>query len=164
MKQLLSYIICTLLLSFSVVAKDSYPRQRITVIGGALSSPKVFSIKELEAAKKNLEITIHDPYNKDTLTTFTGFYLKDFLQDYAPKNYKAVRVSAIDGYKIDIPSLDINKSNLFISFKDKSGYLTVDRMGPARIIAPFKGVINRDLLLQLGVYWVWQVKTIEFIK
>lgn len=164
MKTIFTFVLCSLFLSLPLSAKDSYPRQRITVIGGTLSSPKIFSIKEFESAKKTTEITIHDPYNKDIVTTFTGFYLKDFLQDYAPKTYKAVKVSAIDGYKIDIPKADIEKSNLFISYKDKTGYLTVDRMGPARIIAPFKGVISRDLLLQLGVYWVWQVKTLEFIK
>jgi len=163
-RHLLLALVCCNLIYSSVWAKVSYPRQKISITGGTHSSPVALTIKDLEAYKKQDQITIHDPYNKDILTTFYGFYMKDFLNLYAPPAYKSVRVTAIDGYKVDIPKQDIDKSNLFMSYKDKAGFLTVDRMGPARIIAPFKGVINRDLLLQLGVYWVWQVKTIEFIK
>jgi hypothetical protein len=49
-----------------------------------------------------------------------------------------------------------------LAYKDQNGYLTLDRMGPVRIIENRKGKIAKDLLTKIGVNWVWQVKSIEF--
>lgn len=118
----------------------------------------------MEDFKNSVSITIFDPFNKNNQTTFFGFYLVDFIKGYGSPDFKLLRVGAIDGYKVDIPKEEIMKGKLFFTYKDNLGYLTVDRMGPARIIAPVDGIVNKDLLLKIGVYWVWQIKTIEFVK
>lgn len=153
------------LFSTTLFASSAYPRQKI-ILSGSLtkSAPKEISIKDMEALKKPISITIHDPYNKNIKTQFFGFYLTDLIKAYGAPDFKILRVGAIDGYKVDIPKEEITTGNLFYSYKDNLGYLTVDRMGPARIIAPVEGIVNKDLLLKIGVYWVWQIKTIEFIR
>lgn len=166
MKQLMAMALLVLFISLNSFARDtSVPRQKIDLLGETLpTAPKSLSVKDLEALKKPDSITILDPYNKNISTEFFGFYLNDFVKAYGKSEFKILRVAAIDGYKVDIPKADITTGNLFMSYKDKSGYLTVDRMGPARIIAPVKGIIHKDLLLKIGVYWVWQVKSVEFVK
>lgn len=166
MKQFLIIIAVGLSLfhSTSTFARSNYPRQKVFLTGSLLpNAPKSISVKEMEDLKKPISITIYDPYNKNLKTEFFGFYLNDLVKAYG-SDFRILRVGAYDGYKVDIPKEEITKSNLFYSYKDNNGYLTVDRMGPARIIAPVNGIVNKDLLLKIGVYWVWQVKTIEFIK
>lgn len=146
-------------------ARSTYPRQKLSLLGSVLpSAPKEMTIQDLEKFQKPIMITIHDPYDKNKKNDFFGFYISDFVKTYGSPDFKILRVGAIDGYKVDIPKDEISKANLFYAYKDKQGYLTVDRMGPGRIIAPVKGVVNKDLLLKIGVFWVWQVKTFEFVK
>lgn len=165
MKQLMIALSLCLFIFPQAFARSSYPRQKIILSGNILpTTPKEMSIEDLEKFKKPISITIYDPYDKNKNNDFFGFYLKDFIKAYGAPDFKLLRVGAIDGYKVDIPKEEIIRENLFYSYKDKQGYLTVDRMGPGRIIAPVKGIVNKDLLLKIGVYWVWQVKTIEFIK
>ena len=165
MKQLTIALSLCFFIFKHVFARSIYPRQKIILSGNILpSAPKEMSIQDLEKFKKPISITIYDPYDKNKNNEFFGFYLSDFVKAYAASDFKFLRVGAIDGYKVDIPKEEITKGNLFYSYKDKEGYLTVDRMGPGRIIAPVKGIVSKDLLLKIGVYWVWQVKTVEFIK
>ncbi len=166
MKQFVVIAIFSLIFSINLSARDvSVPRQKIGLQGELLASaPKSISVRDLEALRTSESIKIFDPYNKNLETEFFGFYLNELVKTYAKADFKFLRVAAIDGYKIDIPKAEIISANLFLSYKDNKGYLTVDRMGPARIIAPAKGIINKDLLLKIGVYWVWQVKSFEFVK
>lgn len=162
MKQLILILLSTL--SLTSLAQNP-PRQKINLTGELLANaPKVMSITDMEKFQKPISITIFDPYNKNIETPFYGFYLSELVKAYARPDFKTLRVSAIDGYKIDIPKADIEKAQLFVTYRDKNGYLTVDRMGPARIIAPYKGVIKKDVLLKIGVNWVWQIKSFEFMK
>ena len=166
MKQLFITALTTLILLTPAFSKDAgYPRQKINLTGELLpTAPKAISVKDMESFKTQDTVKIFDPYNKNIETEIYGFYLNDFVKNYGKTDFKILRVAAIDGYKVDIPKAAIATGNLFMSYKDKTGYLTVDRMGPARIIAPITGIINKDLLLKIGVYWVWQVKSIEFVK
>ncbi|MBC7713983.1 MAG: hypothetical protein H7177_11635 [Rhizobacter sp.] len=166
MKQLISLMILPFLMISTTFAKDAaYPRQKIDLSGELLpNSPKSISFKDLKELQKPVTLKIFDPYNKNLETAFEGFYLIDLVKKYGKPDFKILRVGAIDGYKVDIPKNEIDSQKLFASYKDEKGFLTVDRMGPLRILAPVKGVVNKDLLLKIGVYWVWQVKTIEFVK
>lgn len=165
MKHLILAVTIGLTLISTAHSRSAYPRQKVILSGHVLpSAPKEVSIKDLEDLKKPISITINDPYDKNTKTEFFGFYLTELVKAYGKPDFKTLRVGAIDGYKVDIPKEEITKSNLFYSYKDNKGYLTVDRMGPGRIVAPVEGIVNKDLLLKIGVYWVWQVKTIEFVK
>ncbi|AUN98963.1 hypothetical protein C0V70_12800 [Bacteriovorax stolpii] len=165
MKKLMLVLLTSLALTTSLFAKDGVPRQKINLLGELLpSAPKAISVKDMEAFKKPESVTIFDPYNKNIKTVFYGFYLHELVKAYAKPDFKTLKVVAIDGYKVDIPKADITSANLFMSYKDDKGYLTVDRMGPGRIIAPVDGIINKDLLLKIGIYWVWQVKSLEFSK
>ncbi len=162
MKQLILILLST----FSLVAlAQNPPRQKVTLAGEILpNAPKILSVSDMEKFQKPITLTIFDPYNKNLETPFYGFFLSELVKAYAKPDFKILRVNAIDGYRVDIPKADIEKAQLFITYKDNAGYLTVDRMGPARIIAPAKGIISKDQLLKIGVYWVWQVKSFEFIK
>lgn len=165
MSKLMLILLTSFALSFSVMAKDGVPRQKVLMTGELLpSAPKTMSVKDFEAFKKAEVVSIHDPYNKNIKTPFYGFYLKDLSKAYAKPGFKTLKIVAIDGYKVDVPASEITNSKLFLSYKDDKGYLTVDRMGPARIIAPVDGIINKDELLKIGVYWVWQVKSFEFVN
>jgi hypothetical protein len=147
---------------FSNLFASQYPRQKVTIKGLTKSkNPTALDVQTIEKLKAPLEIEIFDPYNKNIKTTFTGYYLKDLIELYAQTDYKIINIVAIDGYKVDLPKDEMIKTNLFLAYKDNKGYLSVDRMGPVRIIAPVKGIINKDELLKLGVYWVWQVKSFE---
>ncbi len=141
------------------------PRQKITLFGKVVGNKSIaLSIKDLEDFKKSESITIHDPYNKNIKTTFFGFYLKDLIAKYAQPSATKIKIKAIDGYQVEVPRADVTSAQLFFSFKDNQGYLTIDRMGPVRIVAPFEGIIDKDLLLKVGVNWVWKIKSFEFIN
>jgi hypothetical protein len=171
MKQLISFLVISGFLSTTSLAlakkeETKYPRQKISLSGATLpNTPKSLTVKDLESFKKPAaQVTLYDPYNKNIKTLFYGFYLKDFAKAYGDSQYKTLKIEAIDGYKVDVPRSTIENENLFLTYKDETGYLTVDRMGPARIFAPINGVINKDTLLKIGVYWVWQINKFEFVK
>ena len=166
MKQLFITIVFLAILVPTAFSKEAvYPRQKITLAGELLpSAPVSISVKDMEAFKKPEIVKIFDPYNKNIETNFFGFFLSDLIKAYAKPDCKILRIAAIDGYKVDIPKGELPAANLFVSYKDDKGYLTVDRMGPARIIAPVKNIVQKDVLLKIGVYWVWQIKSFEFIK
>lgn len=158
---LLSLLIC----SITLEASTKIPRQKLYLTGAVVAgTPKTLSMDQLETLFQKKELNLYDPYNKNIQTTFSGFPLDELFKKYASKEVKKISVSAIDGYKVIIPKENITSEKLFLSYKDQNGYLTVDRMGPSRIIGPFEGVIPKDVLLKMGVNWVWQVKEIEFIK
>ena len=160
-------VLLTALLSFllsSSIFATTIPRQKVTLLGKInVKSPQSFSVVDLEKFTKVQKITIHDPYNKNIKTTFEGFYLEELVKKFAQAGTTKIKVKAIDGYQIEISNTDVSKAKLFLIYKDENGYLSVERMGPARIMAPFEGIISKDLLLTLGVNWVWKVKSIEFI-
>jgi hypothetical protein len=53
---------------------------------------------------------------------------------------------------------------MILAIKDQQGYLGVNRMGPTRVIYPIEKMIDKDLLLKIGLHWVWQIKSLEFRK
>ncbi len=158
-------ICCSLVLFFGLISNSmasSYPRQKVTLKGHLKkNSPVTLDVQAIEKFKTPEKLEIFDPYNKNIKTTFWGIYLKDLIDFYSQADYKTIKIVAIDGYKVDLPKDEMLKTNLFLAFKDDRGYLGVDRMGPVRIVAPVKGIINKDELLKIGVYWVWQVKSFE---
>lgn len=158
---LLSLLIC----SFTLSANTKIPRQKIHLTGAVVpGTPKALGMEQLEKFFPKRELKLYDPYNKDLLTTFYGFPFVDLFNKYADKKVTKVSVKAIDGYKVFIPKENISSEKLFLSYQDQNGYLTVDRMGPGRFIGPYEGVVPKDVLLKMGVNWVWQIKEIEFIK
>jgi hypothetical protein len=167
--KIITTIIFTFLLfiinSFAWAETARAPRQKIQVSGKTTKMAKShYTVLELEKLLPLTRLKMFDPYNHDRETTFKGFYLKSFFELIADTHYKSVKIVAIDGYKVDVPRSDIEKNNLFLCLQDEKGYFSVDRMGPARIMGPANGIINKDLLLKIGVYWVWQVKSFEVIK
>lgn len=157
------FILFSIALSFVLAAESNVPRQKIRILGALKQKfPTALNITDLENFHKIESITVHDPYNNNVKTRFYGFYLKDLLTAAAAKeDFSTIMIKAIDGYQVEITKNDIDSAKLFLSYRDDKGYLTVDRMGPVRIIAPFEGIIHKDLLLKVGVNWVWQVKSIE---
>lgn len=144
---------------------SSPPRQKI-YLAGALLNNKIksnYSIPELETFLPLATITIKDPYNFNKSTSFTGYYLADFLNKIAKVAYAKIKVSSYDGYVIEIDKKIINQLKLFIAIKNQEGYIGIERMGPARIIAPIVGALTDEDQVKDGVYWVWQLKTIEII-
>ncbi len=121
MKQLIATTLFSLLFITSAFSRDAaVPRQKIELLGEILpTAPKSVSVKDLEALKAPVSITIFDPYNKNLETEFFGFYLTDFVKAYGKSEFKVLRVAAIDGYKVDIPKAEIASGNLFMSYKDK---------------------------------------------
>ena len=158
-------IVFALLSSASLFAQNAIPRQKITLLGKVVGNKTVsLSINDLEEFKKSESLTIHDPYNKNIKTTFFGFYLQELIAKYAQPSVTKIKIKAIDGYQVEVPRAEVTSTQLFFAFKDDQGYLSVDRMGPVRIIAPFEGIIDKELLLKLGVNWVWKIKSLEFIN
>jgi hypothetical protein len=159
------FFLALFICSFLLEANTKIPRQKVMLSGAVLpGTPKAISIDKLEALFQKRELKLYDPYNKNIQTTFYGFPLDELFKKFASKDVTKISVKAIDGYKVYIPKNNIASEKLFLSYRDQNGYLTVDRMGPSRIIAPFEGVIPKDVLLKLGVNWVWQVNEIEFLK
>jgi hypothetical protein len=153
------------LISLTVYSANLPSRQKIELLGVTkVNIAKKMSITQIEKDFKFEEFIINDPYNKDLLTHFYGFNFWNLLEKYSEPGIKSVKVTAVDGYSVLINLKDIKDEKMILVFKDKNGYLSVDRMGPIRIIYPLKGVINKEFLLKIGVNWVWQIKSFEFLK
>lgn len=146
-------------------ADSKVPRQKIQLLGATKNgTPKHLKISELEKIFPEEKIVIRDPYNNNILTTFYGYPLTKLIEKYRGPKVKTISLKAIDGYQALIPLHTIVKENLFLTYRDQNDYLSVDRMGPTRIISPIKGIISKDALLKIGVNWVWQLNAIEFIE
>ena len=160
----------TLLLAFTCIslthADDSKPpRQKIELLGLTLSGKnEKISVENLEKEFKTVESYVYDPYNKNKKTKFTGIYFTDFVKKYGKPESTKVLVKAIDGYSVETPLKLMETEKIIIAFKDESGYLSVKRMGPIRVIYPINTLISKENLLRIGLHWVWQVKSIEFKK
>ncbi len=165
-------LLCSTLIFFSVIFNCSTaalssnpPLQKIDLLGILKKeSPKKVSIVEIEKFNNQVLVDIFDPYNKDIKTKFQGIYFKDFIDKYSTPEAKFIKVKAIDGYQIKMDIEEIKNEKMILAFKDQNGYLSVDRMGPIRIIYPVKEKISKVLLLKIGVNWIWQLKSLEFVK
>lgn len=141
------------------------PRQTIKITG-YLKDNKAYEFKtdELEKMLPVMSVTILDLYNVNRLTTFYGPSLKSVSEKFAPEDYSKVKVRTIDGYVVEIPKKDIDKGTLCLALKDDIGYLSVDRMGPVRIISQFEGEFQKKEDALFSIYWVWQLIGLEYIK
>lgn len=148
--------------SFSV---ETPPRQKIEILGMTQSGkPLKLSVAEIEKNLNKVKTTIFDPYNKNEKTSFEGVYFYDLVKKYAKPEVKIVYVKAIDGYSVETPIEVMKNEKMILAIKDQAGYLNVNRMGPMRVIYPIETMINKDLLLKIGLHWVWQIKSLEFRK
>lgn len=153
------------ILSTLSLASNKVPRQKIIFSGLTKTSNSIeVSVADLEKLKNQVTFSIYDPYNKDIKTQFKNISFETIINEYADKSATSMLVKAIDGYSVLIKVEDAKKIPLYVAFKDENGYLSVDRMGPVRIIEKHDSKINKELLAKIGVNWVWQVKTIEFKK
>lgn len=158
-------LLLTLLCGLTTETNAKVPRQKIQLQGLVKSgTPKSLTISELEKIFPVESIVILDPYNNDLHTKFYGFSFIKLIEKYAGPKAKTVTLKAIDGYQALIPLHSIAKENLFLTYRDQNNYLSVDRMGPTRLIAPIKGKISKDALMKIGVNWVWQLNAIEFVE
>lgn len=163
MKLLICFFLFTQIFSLTF-ATTKIPRQLISLSGLIQkSAPKSFSVNELSKISLQKEMDIFDPYNKDIKTHFYTVPLSFFIKNFPLPTATHIRMTAIDGYKVDIKLLDLQKLGLFIAYKDNQGFLTVDRMGPARIIENIPNKIDKDTIAKIGVNWIWQIKNFEFI-
>lgn len=154
-----------LTLSFRIFSASTPPRQKIEISGLTISgSPLKISVNDLEKNLNLVKTTIYDPYNKNAKTTFEGFYFYDLVKKYAKPEVKNVYVKAIDGYSVETPIETMKAEKMILAIKDQQGYLGVNRMGPTRVIYPIEKMIDKDLLLKIGLHWVWQIKSLEFRK
>lgn len=150
----------------TVSAKENKaPRQKIELLGLTLSGkPQKIAVDALEKELPNVSATILDPYNNNMKTTFTGLSFYDLAKKYATPEATKVFVKAIDGYSVETPIELMKTEKMIFAIKDQNGYLSIKRMGPARIIYPIKEELTKEHLLRIGLHWVWQVKSLEFKK
>lgn len=161
----LFFTLLSLSICLSIYSKETPPRQKIDVTGLTLGGKNLkISVDVLEKNLPLVKTTIFDPYNKNEKTTFEGFYFYDFVKKYAKPEVKTVYVKAIDGYSIETPIETMKAEKMILAIKDQQGYLGVNRMGPTRVIYPIEKMIDKDLLLKIGLHWVWQIKSLEFRK
>lgn len=141
------------------------PRQMVKITGH-LKDGKIYELKtdELERMFPAMSVTILDLYNVNRLTTFYGPSLKAVSDKFAVEDYSKIKVRTIDGYVVEIPRKDVDKDTLCLALKDDVGYLSVDRMGPIRIISQFDGEFHKKEDVLFSIYWVWQLIGLEYIK
>ncbi len=157
------FIIC--LLSINLHASTKIPRQKIELKGLIKSEKKkILNVSDIEKLKYQFDFDLNDPYNNNTKTHFFAISMTQFFEDFAKNDATKVKVSAIDGYQVEISKDTIIKKSLYIAYKNEKGYLGVDNMGPVRIIEKIAGIIPENYLNTYGINWVWQVKTLEFKK
>lgn len=158
---------CLLLIQIFIpaMAQNKAPRQTITLLD--LSNKgfkKEFKADELLKNLPNKTFTILDPYNLNKETTFTGVMLADFLNKYAKANYQKIKINSIDGYTIEMTKEKIEELKLLVAVKITKGFLTIDNMGPARLISEIQGEMSQEDQIRIGFSWVWQLKTISVLK
>lgn len=162
----LSLISLFLPIHHSAFAKDNKPpRQKIEISGLTLSGKaEKIAVDVLEKEIPNVSATILDPYNNNMKTTFTGLSFYDLAKKYAKPEATKVFVKAIDGYSVETPIELMKTEKMIFAIKDQNGYLSIKRMGPARIVYPIKEELTKEHLLRIGLHWVWQIKSLEFRK
>lgn len=143
------------------------PRQKILFSGNLnqnIPGELSLNIDEINALVPLESVKIKDPYNRNLETTFTGPSLKSLVAHFSSFNIARVDIVAIDGYVSKTPIDDIMSANLILATKDQNGYISVDRMGPARILNQIKGVLDDKDEISTSIYWTWQVKEIRFVS
>ncbi len=141
------------------------PRQKIEIKGLTKTGKnELLTIERIEKEVNLITASINDPYNNNVKTTFSGVYFSDLVNKYAKPETTKVFVKAIDGYSVETPIEIMKSEKMIFAIKDQDGYLSVTRMGPARIIYPIKETVSKEQLLKIGLHWVWQIKSLEFKK
>lgn len=162
---LIFILLLTSSISTEILAQEKAPRQKITIqFENKKQKSKELRVDEILKSLPNKTLTIFDIYNNNIETTFTGVDLSEFIKKYGTPNYKVVRINSIDGYMANVDRKTIEDLKLFMAIKDTRGFLTVDNMGPARLISELKGKMNQDQQIKIGFYWVWQLKTITLLE
>ncbi|EQC43970.1 hypothetical protein [Bacteriovorax sp. Seq25_V] len=142
-------------------AASIVPREKIKVSGKIKEGiSKEFQVNYLE--KFGIQkVKINDPYTSDKEIDFEGLSIDDIFKVFAPEA-KTVDVTAINLYKIKIEKGSPVAKNLYFVFKEDGKYITVERMGPLRIVRSGLGVISKDNLVLEGAPWVWMVSELKF--
>jgi hypothetical protein len=158
-----SFLLCVI--SIDLHSLEKIPRQKIELKGLIKTGKqKILSVSDIEKLKYQFDFDLNDPYSNNTKSHFHTISMTQFFEDFAAKDSTKVKVSAIDGYQVEITKDTIIKKSLYIAYKNDKGYLGVDNMGPVRIIEKMTGVVPENYLNTYGVNWVWQIKTLEFKK
>lgn len=142
------------------------PRQKI-LVGGYVKEglDKKYSVTELESLGPAKIVFYLDPFDQNKKHQYTGIYLKDFAKYFAGTDYTVLEIRAIDGFKVDMPRHYIDQYEFFITWKNDEGYLTVDTMGPVRIIEDVGATAYKvQYKLQTSPFLVWQVTELIFKK
>lgn len=96
----------------------------------------------------------------ETQRSVKGVLARDLL-DYVGAKAQIMKVTALDGYQIEVPVADIETYDVVIATEIDGKALSVRDKGPAWLIYPVSG--NKEL--DDTVYEsrsVWQIKSIEF--
>ena len=158
------YLFSLVLFSFALAVSAKVPFQKIYFRGLVLPSTKhVIKVDEFEKYKTT-HISIFDPYSYNRKIKFKGITISSLFKLFARPNADTLKVTAINNYVVTIDKKEAFTEKMFLAFKENNKYITVDRMGPARIIKDGKGKITKMEIAKEGIKWVWQVKTLEFYK
>lgn len=154
------FIVLTFLSVFTYA--ERVPRQKI-YIKGHVKAEKSYKMNEL-ASMPQVTINIIDPYSHNKQIDFQGIFLSEIFKEHAKPGAKKFEIIAINDYKVTIPIELAIKEKMLLAYKGDKKYLTVSNRGPARIVIPNKGKLEKGQLAKEGINWVWFVKTINILK
>lgn len=106
-----------------------------------------------------VKYSVHDPWIKQTIT-YSGVLMSDLLK-YAGTFHTAqsVHIVALDDYQVDISIADINKWPILLATRANDEYMSVDNLGPTRIIYPYES--HSIDSTSHNDQWIWSVKSME---
>lgn len=106
-----------------------------------------------------VEMTVFDEQAEGDTHTFQGVLLADVLQ-WAAISPDATQlfITALDGYRVNIPLVDVENYPILLATRVDNEHLTLDRFGPTRIVYPYHA-FEMDWVVY-NPRWIWNIEHI----
>lgn len=111
-------------------------------------------------AEADMSTSLYAPFRKQNVE-FRGFDFQKFLRDRVGKDVQTVRITAADGYEVNLGQLDTGTWMLVTH--ENGEPLTLKNLGPLRLIETDIG--DRDPEnMSLFDDWIWMLRKIEVVN
>lgn len=124
------------------------------------SAPVKFALKDIEKLERKDYMTVLPPaVNVQGKHDWTGVPLRAVLSASNEKNFSTMRVTALDGFEVNLPASDLDRFDPILAYQKDGQYIGILDKGPLFLIYPFDS--HRELqTMEYTNRAIWQATSI----
>ena len=135
----------------------------ILTVTGNIGTTNVGDTIEMDLA--TIELLDQVDYNytevdNDVSIMYRGPLMTDLLALWqVPEDATQIRITALDGYNVNVPIAELNRYPVFFAIKTDGEYTPISTRGPAQLVWPYSHFDFEEVVY--NEYWIWQIQSIE---